>query len=317
MANEEHLARLKNGVDAWNKWRVENLDVIPNLVEADLRRANLGRANFAGADLREASLRRANLRGAYLTRADLEGASLEGANLIGADLRSTVGLSCEALWEARNWRDSIRDAELECEPPTDADEEDTPEPPLDPAIEEIPPDVEASMPPENPIEANPDLHRAMLHLASEDFAAARRYIVGHRSAVIEEAGEVKQIVVALRSVLQSLRLNSPEAAQADALMAKMPGCIDEFIAKLNEPGDEPDEEATIDAAQRIYGQAMLDTLQAWYDVPAGRVVLGTVALSLTGICGAGAIGAAVIGATLIGPDSVLSLIKGLKAKLTD
>jgi hypothetical protein len=31
MANEEHLARLKHGVDAWNQWRAANPDIVPDL----------------------------------------------------------------------------------------------------------------------------------------------------------------------------------------------------------------------------------------------------------------------------------------------
>jgi hypothetical protein len=36
MANDEHVAMLKKGVDAWNKWRDEN-----PLVHVDLSGANL------------------------------------------------------------------------------------------------------------------------------------------------------------------------------------------------------------------------------------------------------------------------------------
>ena len=36
MASKEHLDRLKLGLEAWNKWRVENPDIKPDLFEADL-----------------------------------------------------------------------------------------------------------------------------------------------------------------------------------------------------------------------------------------------------------------------------------------
>ena len=52
MANPEHLAILKRGVDAWNKWRVSNLLVRPDLWDADL----------GGADLRRALLNRVGIR---------------------------------------------------------------------------------------------------------------------------------------------------------------------------------------------------------------------------------------------------------------
>ncbi len=80
MANMEHLEILKRGVKAWNKWREENRDIMPDLSEADLR----------GADLRGAILIRADLSRAILIRADLSRADLRGANLIGADLRGAI-----------------------------------------------------------------------------------------------------------------------------------------------------------------------------------------------------------------------------------
>jgi uncharacterized protein YjbI with pentapeptide repeats len=94
MANEEHLKILKQGVEAWNRWRDENHDVQPDLIEADLGRADLGRV-----DLSEADLIGANLHGAYLGEADLGGADLNGANLRGACL-SQADLSGAHLSQA-------------------------------------------------------------------------------------------------------------------------------------------------------------------------------------------------------------------------
>ena len=59
MANDEHLAKLEEGVEVWNAWREEHPDVRPDLSEANLR----------GADLQRADLQRANLRGADLGKA--------------------------------------------------------------------------------------------------------------------------------------------------------------------------------------------------------------------------------------------------------
>ena len=91
MANDEHLARLKQGVAAWNVWRDKNPNISPDLTGADLSGANLGganlrRAELSGANLRRAKLGDANLSGAKLTGADLTGANLNGADLTGADL---------------------------------------------------------------------------------------------------------------------------------------------------------------------------------------------------------------------------------------
>ncbi|RME19733.1 MAG: pentapeptide repeat-containing protein, partial [Deltaproteobacteria bacterium] len=46
MANPEHIAILLEGVEAWNRWREENPDVVP-----DLAGANLTGAVLAGASL--------------------------------------------------------------------------------------------------------------------------------------------------------------------------------------------------------------------------------------------------------------------------
>jgi uncharacterized protein YjbI with pentapeptide repeats len=123
MANDEHVAMLKKGVDAWNAWRNklvdENILWFPDLSGADLREtdlkeadftgvnlsearlngvdltkaylnaANLSGANLAGAYLREAKLNGANLAGAILGEADLYSADLTGANLTGANLTKT------------------------------------------------------------------------------------------------------------------------------------------------------------------------------------------------------------------------------------
>ena len=102
MANPEHLAKLKEGVEAWNEWRQENLGAVPNLrgallvsvrldgadlAGADLYRATLSGAHLEGTLLANADLVDADLMGAYLLKADLSGANLKGAKLGVADLR--------------------------------------------------------------------------------------------------------------------------------------------------------------------------------------------------------------------------------------
>jgi hypothetical protein len=86
MANEEHLARLREGVDAWNAWRKDHADIIPDFSGADLSRADLSGAHLGGAHLSEAvlggaDLSRADLSGAHLDWADLRQARLGGARL--------------------------------------------------------------------------------------------------------------------------------------------------------------------------------------------------------------------------------------------
>jgi hypothetical protein len=82
MANEEHLVRLKQGVEAWNQWRKENLDIRPDFFGAHL----------TGADLCMAGLANASLTGANLTRADLTRASIGWAVFGDVDLSTVRGL---------------------------------------------------------------------------------------------------------------------------------------------------------------------------------------------------------------------------------
>jgi hypothetical protein len=90
MANDEHVAMLKRGVDAWNEWRGENPDIRPDLREADLSGANLSEADLWKANLSQADLSRANLDGANLMEANLMEANFSGANLYRADLPTAI-----------------------------------------------------------------------------------------------------------------------------------------------------------------------------------------------------------------------------------
>ncbi len=94
MANEEHLALLKQGVEVWNQWRVNNHQILADLSRADLRGAELIGADLKGVNLKMASLSEANLSRADLSKANLSGANLRMANfskvkLSSADLRGT------------------------------------------------------------------------------------------------------------------------------------------------------------------------------------------------------------------------------------
>lgn len=126
MANEEHLRRLKEGVESFNKWRkahpdeiidlshaelsgedfsISNIEVGEDLITnlrrlknldpgqrgvnletANLKRANLEGVNFEHVNLQGANLTSANLKGANLQFADLQKADLTNANLEGANL---------------------------------------------------------------------------------------------------------------------------------------------------------------------------------------------------------------------------------------
>ena len=113
MANPVHLTKLKEGVEAWNKWRKDKPKIKRDLTEANLRKADLGYASLTGAvleraDLKEANLFGADLRGANLRRADLAEANLEAANFTGAG-----NLEVEQLCEAKTLYKVRLDEELE------------------------------------------------------------------------------------------------------------------------------------------------------------------------------------------------------------
>ena len=92
MANDNHLVKLKEGVETWNQWRVGNSEVRPDLSEAVLPRvylegANLSIALLYGSVLAYAQLGNANLSGSDLSGANLDGATLDWASLRNARLR--------------------------------------------------------------------------------------------------------------------------------------------------------------------------------------------------------------------------------------
>ena len=57
MANKEHLDLIKQGVGVWNKWRIENTDVIPDLSRANLKKTDLSKTDLSGATLKKTDLR--------------------------------------------------------------------------------------------------------------------------------------------------------------------------------------------------------------------------------------------------------------------
>jgi hypothetical protein len=92
MANEEHLARLQQGVDAWNRWRDESWEIRPDLTGAHLTGAHLTEANLAGARLSGANLTGAHLDRALLTAANLTGVHIGWTAFGNVDLSSVRGL---------------------------------------------------------------------------------------------------------------------------------------------------------------------------------------------------------------------------------
>ena len=101
MADSDHVSKIKQGAAAWNRWREEEPDVMPDLGWANLNGLNLDGVVFAksvlklafckgcsfvGADFSGASMRGVNLEGCDLRGAVFREANLEGAHMLGADL---------------------------------------------------------------------------------------------------------------------------------------------------------------------------------------------------------------------------------------
>ncbi|RCJ40084.1 hypothetical protein A6770_38345 [Nostoc minutum NIES-26] len=126
MANEEHLAILRQGVEVWNQWRQNFPAIKPNLQHANLSKVNLIGANFFNTDLEEVLLHDADMTEANLIEANLCSARLWNANLCKANLTlchlrnanfseanlSKANLSRANLCEVNFWRANLNSANL-------------------------------------------------------------------------------------------------------------------------------------------------------------------------------------------------------------
>ena len=113
MANELHLSIIKQGVEAWNKWRSENPEIEqPDLSWAELNDQNLMWANFKGCDLSWAKLNNCNLIWADFTAADLSRANLSRSDFTTSVLDGAV-LHNANLSSAYFYRASMVNADLQ------------------------------------------------------------------------------------------------------------------------------------------------------------------------------------------------------------
>ncbi len=100
MANQEHVARLQEGPEAWNTWRVIHPEVQPDLSGANLSGMTLEGYDFHRADLSQANLSGCSLVGSSFFGADLQRSSLMGANLGRANFHA-ANLEFASLHETR------------------------------------------------------------------------------------------------------------------------------------------------------------------------------------------------------------------------
>jgi len=105
---------ITQGVNTWNKWRVDNPGVNINLSGADLNGLDLRGANLTGANLSGADLNNADFIGADLNGANLKGANLSEANFSGANLNKTdlVGFINDYYYSVDHYHVNFQGANL-------------------------------------------------------------------------------------------------------------------------------------------------------------------------------------------------------------
>jgi hypothetical protein len=112
-ADPDHVDLLRRGPRAWNAWRRQHPNIVPNLTRIFLSvsERQMGQVNGGPINLASARLRRASLRFATLSGADLEGADLSSADLTDARL-DRANLANADLGEAVLDRTDFADANL-------------------------------------------------------------------------------------------------------------------------------------------------------------------------------------------------------------
>lgn len=95
MANPEHLAILKQGVEVWNEWRDRHFEIRADLNASDLGRvilpgARLSNVDLGTSDLSEADFRKASFYLSTLVGSNLKNANLQEADLAGVDFREAT-----------------------------------------------------------------------------------------------------------------------------------------------------------------------------------------------------------------------------------
>jgi uncharacterized protein YjbI with pentapeptide repeats len=113
VADEDHLARLRNSIPKWNYWR-SGSEQVPDLSDADLHNLDLHMAILNGANLSGADLSGANIK--MLSGTDLSSTNLSGADLSEADLSfahlNQTDLSKTNLSDAAFWETVLADIDL-------------------------------------------------------------------------------------------------------------------------------------------------------------------------------------------------------------
>jgi hypothetical protein len=109
-ANKEHIQILEKGSVIWNKWRLENPLIVPNLEQLNLSGNNLSGFNFSNAnlystDFLETNLSRSDLSGSMLESAQLSYSNCENANFQNSNLFKAVLMECNM--KSSNFRNCL------------------------------------------------------------------------------------------------------------------------------------------------------------------------------------------------------------------
>lgn len=86
MANPEHVEWLEKGVEVWNQWRQDNLDLDIDLSDCDLNSKELCKINLSDSNLRGADFRKTNFSASDFRDSDLSGANFSSSILVNANL---------------------------------------------------------------------------------------------------------------------------------------------------------------------------------------------------------------------------------------
>ena len=93
MANQEHLAILKQGAGVWNEWRKQHPEAEPDLSEIHFGQLGLPKCSYFDEkyiDLEGIDFSATNLRNARIWETDLTRADLSWANLNSTDLWASL-----------------------------------------------------------------------------------------------------------------------------------------------------------------------------------------------------------------------------------
>lgn len=86
MANQKHVEVLHQGVEAWNRWRSEHPEILPDLSKISINKLDFGGANFEKVNFSDAKLTRCNFYEAIFLEANLRHVSFRGSMLASAKL---------------------------------------------------------------------------------------------------------------------------------------------------------------------------------------------------------------------------------------